>query len=302
MPGVKRVFSILLAICLAGAVNASGGEPVTDHQRIVLITGSTDGLGREIARALAAAGDEVIVHGRNRERGEALVRELNAAGPGRARFYAADFGELAGVRDLAAAITRDYPRLDVLVNNAGIALAGDESRPLSGDGYELHFQVNYLSGFLLTDLLLPLLEKSPAPRIVNVSSGAADPLDFDNLNLETGYSGWRAYGQSKLAQVMYTISLSEKLPAGKFRVNALHPATFMDTHMVLSLGVTPQSSVEEGRDAVLHLINGEDVGSGGFYNGLAPARAHQQAYDPAVREQLWQVSEQLTGARYESIP
>jgi len=271
------------------------------NHRIVLITGSTDGLGRELARALAAGGDQVIVHGRNRERGEALVAEINAAGPGSARFYAADFGALAHVRELAAAITRDYPRLDVLVNNAGIALVGDETRPLSADGYELHFQVNYLSGFLLTDLLLPLLEKSPAPRIVNVSSGAADPLDFDDLNLENGYTGWRAYGQSKLAQVMFTITLSEQLPAGKFRVNALHPATFMDTHMVLSLGMTPQSPVADGRDAVLHLINGEDVGSGGFYDGLEPARTHDQAYDEVARAQLWQASEQLTGARYPSL-
>ena len=195
---------------------------------------------------------------------------------------------------LAAEIVRDYSRLDVIVNNAGIALIKDPERTLSKDGYELHFQVNYLSGFLLTDLLLPLLEKSQAPRIVNVASVSAAPLDFDNLMLATDYSPWRAYGQSKLAQVMYTIEAADRLSAKKIVVNSLHPATFMDTGMVLEAGITPESSVMDGRDAVLQLVNGDKVGNGEFYDGLEPSRAHKQAYDPAVRAQLWEVSQRLT--------
>jgi NAD(P)-dependent dehydrogenase (short-subunit alcohol dehydrogenase family) len=269
---------------------------VDDGQRIVLITGSTGGLGREVARSLAAMGDHVIVHGRDSARGEALVKEINDKGPGSARFYRADFGSLGEVRMLASQISRDYSRLDVIVNNAGIALIRDPARRVSKDGYELHFQVNYLSGFLLTDLLLPLLEKSPAPRIVNVSSVAAEPLDFDDLMLETDYSAWRAYGQSKLAQVMYTIELAARHSSKNIVANALHPATFMDTDMVLGAGITPESSVMDGRDAVLQLVIGEDIGNGLFYDGLEPARAQQQAYDPAVRAQLWEVSRQLTAA------
>lgn len=291
---MKWLVSVFLALSVTGMSVAASQQPANDSQRIVLITGSTGGLGREVARALATMGDHVIIHGRDVGRGEALAEEISEEGPGSARFYRADFASLDDVRVLAAEISRDYSRLDVIVNNAGIALIKDPVRRLSKDGYELHFQVNYLSGFLLTDLLLPLLEKSPAPRVVNVSSGAADPLDFDNLMLEADYSPWRAYGQSKLAQVMYTIELSDRLRSKNIVVNSLHPATFMDTGMVLEAGITPETSVMDGRDAVLQLVNGDDVGNGLFYDGLEPARAHPQAYDPAVRAQLWEVSRGLT--------
>lgn len=289
---MKWLLAVLMS-AVTGLPMAASPTPLDDSQRIVLVTGSTGGLGREVARALAALGDHVIIHGRDSGRGEALATEINDAGPGSARFYRADFGSLDEVRMLASEITRDYSRLDVIVNNAGIALIKSPARRLSEDGYELHFQVNYLSGFLLTDLLLPLLEKSPAPRIVNVSSGAADPLDFDNLMLENDYSPWRAYGQSKLAQVMYTIELSDRLSSKNVIVNALHPATFMDTGMVLAAGITPESSVSDGRDAVLQLVNSDAVGSGRFYDGLDVSRAHEQAYDPAVRARLWEVSQEL---------
>ncbi|MEH6635442.1 MAG: SDR family NAD(P)-dependent oxidoreductase [Halioglobus sp.] len=297
---MKWILPIVFALSLPGVLAADQLQPMDIDHRIVLITGSTSGLGREVARTLADAGDHVIIHGRSSERGESLVKELNAQRPGAARFYQADFGSLADVRLLATEITKDYPRLDVLINNAGIALINDPVRRISQDGYELHFQVNYLSGFLLTDLLLPLLEKGKSARIINVASGSADPLDFDNLMLERDYSPWRAYGQSKLAQVMYTVDLSNKLRARKITVNSLHPATFMDTSMVLSLGVKPESSVMDGRDAVLHLVNDENVGNGEFYDGLKLSKTHAQAYNEAVRAQLWSVSEKLVNANQES--
>ena len=290
---MKWLLAVLMS-AVTGLSMAASPTPLDDSQRIVLVTGSTGGLGREVVRALAALGDHVIIHGRDSGRGEALATEINDAGPGSARFYRADFGSMDEVRMLASEITRDYSRLDVIVNNAGIALIKEPVRRLSKDGYELHLQVNYLSGFLLTDLLLPLLEKSPAPRIVNVASGSAASLDFDNLMLENDYSPWRAYGQSKLAQVMYTIEAADRLSAKKIVVNSLHPATFMDTGMVLEAGITPESSVMDGRDAVLQLVNGDKVGNGQFYDGLEPSRAHMQAYDPAVRAQLWEVSQRLT--------
>jgi NAD(P)-dependent dehydrogenase (short-subunit alcohol dehydrogenase family) len=260
-------------------------------QRVVLVTGSTNGLGREVARSLASSGDHVIVQGRSEERGRALVDELEDSA-GSARFYQADFGSLDDVRRFATAVLRDYAHLDVLVNNAGILLINDPDRRLSDDGYELTFHVNYLAGFLLTELLLPLIEKSPAARIVNVSSLSAAPLDFDNLQLEDGYDPIRAYGQSKLAQVMHTIDLAEQYEG--ITSNSLHPATFMDTNMLLSAGLEPQTSVTEGRDAVLQLVDEPDVGSGGFFNGLEPARAlDEQAYDADVRARLRRATQEM---------
>lgn len=271
------------------------GTPPDPGQRVVLITGSTSGLGRSVARALAGAGDHVIVHGRNEERGRALVEEINGTTSGSARFYRADFGSLDQVRTVASAILRDYPRLDVLVNNAGVAFAADRQRRLSEDGYELTFQVNYLAHFLLTELLLPRLRTSTPARIVNVSSVAAAPLDFDDLMLEEGYEGWRAYGQSKLAQVMHTLDLARELEGTDVRVNALHPATFMDTNLLRLNGLQPRTSVEEGRDHVLLLIDG-DVGSGDFYIDGKPVRARSaQAYDVEARAKLRAVSLRLVG-------
>jgi NAD(P)-dependent dehydrogenase (short-subunit alcohol dehydrogenase family) len=146
---------------------------------------------------------------------------------------------------------------------------------------------------MLTDLLMPLLEKGNQSRIVNVSSLSAAPLDFENLMLEKDYSMGRAYGQSKLAQVMYTMDLSEKLKGKGIIVNSLHPATFMDTNMITSAGLEPRSSVMDGRDAVLQLVNGENVGNGEYYDGLNKARPNEQAFDEEVRAKLWEVSEAL---------
>ena len=286
---------LLLGVPALAASQSSGRAP-DPTQRVILITGSTSGLGREVARALAAEGDHIIVHGRSVERGLALVEEINSASPGSARFYRADFASLDEVRGLAEAIMRDYDRLDVLVNNAGIFLVDDPERHLSQDGYELNFQVNYLAGYLLTDLLLPLVRESAPARIVNVASGSASPLDFDNLMLEEGYSWNRAYGQSKLAQVIYTIDLAAEIEGSGITINALHPATFMDTNMIVGAGLQPRSSVMEGRDNVLLLINGESVGTGLFYIDGKPGRTFDpQPYDADVRAALRQASERLIG-------
>ena len=161
------------------AAAAPARPAIPASQRIALVTGSTDGLGREVARRLAAEGAHVIIHGRNAERGKAMVDEITSGGKGSARFYQADFASLAEVRRLADEITRDYPRLDLLVNNAGVVAR--QGREVSKDGHELHFAVNYLSGYLLTYKLLPLIEKGRSPRIVNVSSLSAAPIDFADV-------------------------------------------------------------------------------------------------------------------------
>lgn len=274
-------------------VGPIAGSPPSEGQRVVLITGSTGGLGREVARRLAAEGDHVIIHGRSVERGVELVEEIEADTPGSARLYTADFGSFDQVRALARAIERDYDRLDVLVNNAGIWLEGP--RRTSEDGHELHFQVNYLAGYLLTYELLPVLRESAPSRIIHVSSIAQRPIDFDNVMLETGYSDGRAYAQSKLAQVMFTFDLADELEASGVTTNALHPASMMDTDMVLERGAPARSSVHEGADAVVYLIDAEGLGSGRYFNQTTPDQAHAQAYDPDARARLRRLSRRLTG-------
>ena len=292
-----KAMLVLAALSLlhtaASAQPATAAKPATPtaSQRIALVTGSTDGLGREVARRLAAEGAHVIVHGRNVERGQAVVAEIAAAGKGSARFYRADFASLAEVRRLAGEIRRDYTRLDVLVNNAGVIVP---RREVSKDGYEMQFAVNYLSGYLLTYSLLPLLEKGTSPRIVNVSSLAASPIDFTDVMLERGYSSNRAYGQSKLAQVMFTIDLAQELKGKGIVVQALHPATYMDTNMVRSAGGTPRSTVEEGAAAVLNAV-ATSAPSGSFFIGQKVGTPNAQAADADARRQLRELSRKLTG-------
>jgi NAD(P)-dependent dehydrogenase (short-subunit alcohol dehydrogenase family) len=263
--------------------------------RTALVTGSTDGVGRVVAKRLAQDGMRVLVHGRDRARGVALVAEIKAAG-GSAEFLAADLSALAEVRRLAEAVRKTTSRLDLLINNAGIGSAGPKgTRETSADGYELRFAVNYLAGFLLTHQLLPLLKRSTPARIVNVSSLGQQALDFADVMLTHSYSGSRAYCQSKLAQILFTIDLARDL-AGT-GVNALHPATYMDTTMVRRAGATPMSSVEEGADAILNLAISADLQgrSGLYFNGQKEARADAQAYDAEARRRLRTVSLELAG-------
>src|SRR5262249_28108476 len=195
---------------------------------------------------LAAAGAKVLIHGRSRERGEALIAEIRKAGNDSAMFYPADLSSLAQVRSLAAPVRRDHARLDVLVNNAGIgSRAGGAQRPTTAEGYELRFAVTYLAGVLLARLLLPLLKASAPARIVNVASAGQSPIDFDDVMLTRRYDGSRAYTQSKLAQIMFTFDLAEELKGSGVTVNSLHPATYMNTTMVRESGVSPMSSVDE---------------------------------------------------------
>ena len=265
------------------------------HIKTALITGSTDGLGREVARRLALAGFTTLIHGRDRARGESLVGEIRSAG-GTAQFYQADFASLADVRTLAGVVMDDYPRLDILINNAGIGAGGRGLvRECSVDGYELRFAVNYLAGFLLTHLLIPCLLKTPESRLVNVASAGQYPLDFDNLMLTRAFSGMRAYAQSKLAQVMFTFDLAHALHAAGLTANCLHPASLMNTTMVRQAGMKPASTVAEGTEAVLHVALATLAGSGPYFDGVQPARAHAQAYDDAARARLRAVSRELTG-------
>jgi NAD(P)-dependent dehydrogenase (short-subunit alcohol dehydrogenase family) len=267
--------------------------------KTALITGSTDGVGRYVAGKLAAAGAKVLIHGRDRGRAETLGDEIRQAGRGEAIFYQADLSSLAGARELADAVLADHARLDVFISNAGIGSGsgGGAGRLESADGYELRLAVNYLSGFLLAYRLLPLLKASAPSRIVNVASLGQHPIDFEDVMITKDYSGSRAYAQSKLAQIMFTIDLARELQGSGVTVNSLHPATYMNTTMVREGGITPMSTVEQGGDAILHLTTGDDVAgkSGLFFNGMREAKAHSQAYDDAARRRLRDLSLELTG-------
>jgi len=267
------------------------------NRETALITGSTDGVGRVVAKRLGEQGWRVLVHGRDRGRGERVVAEIKDAG-GTADLLAADLSSLAEVRRLAGAVQQATRRLDLLINNAGIGSGGPQgTRQTSADGYELRFAVNYLAGFLLTHLLLPLVRTSTPARIVNVSSLGQQAIDFADVMLTHGYSGSRAYCQSKLAQIMFTIDLARELYGSGITVNALHPATYMNTTMVRQSGVTPMSGVEQGADAILNLATSAalDGRSGLFFNGQREARADAQAYDAGARQRLKTLSLELSG-------
>ena len=300
MPSFATLGAALIAATIAMPSDLPAqGRKVPEGRPVVLITGSTDGLGREVARRMGATGAHVIVHGRNRERGMAVVQEIEREGKGSAAFYAADFASLAGVRDLGAAILRDYQRLDLLVNNAGIWVTRGQ-RQVSRDGHEVHFAVNYLSGYLLTRTLLPLLVKSAPSRVVNVASIAQTPIDFTDVMLERNYSGGRAYGQSKLAQITFTVDLARELAGKRVTVVALHPATLMNTSMVEAAGMQPRATIAEGADAVMQAITMSGIKSGSYFNGKHPTRANGQAYDEDAQQKLRALSRRLTGMQIDA--
>lgn len=261
--------------------------------KTVLVTGATDGVGRALCFLLAAQGHTVLAHGRDPARLEALVEELRLKGSPEAEGYLADFAALGQVRAMAGSLAVRQSRLDVLVNNAGLLAA---ERQLSADGHELVLQVNYLVPYLLSRLLLPLLEAAAPARIVNVASLGQAPLDFDDLMLERDWESRRAYSQSKLAMIMMTVELAPVLARRGVSVNALHPATFMPTKMVEGR-FTPVHSVEEGTRNVLRLAVDPalDGVTGRFFNMGEEGRANDQAYDGAARRRLIEASDRLLG-------
>jgi NAD(P)-dependent dehydrogenase (short-subunit alcohol dehydrogenase family) len=265
------------------------------NEQIVLLTGATDGLGRHVARALAAAGATVILHGRNADKLDDVQRELGARHP----TVLADLADLRQVDRLAGEIVDGYDRVDVLVNNAGVGFGRpDSGRALSRDGYELRFAVNYLAGYRLTRRLLPLLTSSAPARIVHVASAGQEALDFDDPQSERSYNGIVAYRRSKLAQIMFTIDFADEVRDVGVTVNALHPASFMDTPMVREYGGQPMSTVEEGSAATVRLITDPSLDgvTGRYFDGQREARPHRQAFDAGVRARLRKLSDDLIAA------
>ncbi|MBS0012733.1 MAG: SDR family NAD(P)-dependent oxidoreductase [Desulfobacterales bacterium] len=270
------------------------------ENKTILITGATDGLGKKVALDLAFRKARVILHGRSPQKGRAAAEEIrDASGNPEISYYNADCSSLDEVRALAGYIRANENRLDVLINNAGIGPGpAGAVREKSRDGHELRFAVNYLAAFLLTHRLLPLLRDSAPSRIVNVASAGQQSIDFDDVMLENGYDGLRAYRQSKLAMILFTFDLARQLKDSEITVNCLHPATLMPTNMVLETDYFSGSMdpVDQGADAVEYLAASAELQNvtGAYFNGKVRAEPMAQAHNTQARQKLWELSCELT--------
>ena len=262
--------------------------------KTILVTGSTDGIGKQTALELACMGATVIIHGRDLQRLQTTREELiKKSGNENIDALLADFSSLAQVKQMAGDILDRYSRLDVLVNNAGVFLL---DRKLTVNELEMNFQVNYLAPFLLTNLLLPLLKKSTPARIVSVSSGLHTKaiLDFENFQGEKTFSGIQAYALSKLGNIYMTLELAERLAGTGVTANCLHPGG-VDTKMLRTAMQMTGISVEEGAAPSLYLASSPDVAeiTGKYFYHKEVGRLSEIASDTAARKKFWQISESL---------
>jgi len=274
--------------------------------KVCIVTGATSGIGLMTARALAGEGATVVAVGRNPERTAATVQHLaQETGNPAIEGLVADLSAQAQVRHLAQEFRQRYGRLDVLVNNAGALFA---TRQLSADGIEMTFALNHLGYFLLTHLLLDTLRGSAPARIVNVSSDAhrRGRIDFGDLQGQRRYGGWRAYAQSKLANVLFTYEMARRLEGSGVTVNALHPGfvatSFGDnnrglTGLALRLLKLAAISPEDGAQTIIYLATAPEVEgvSGKYFVKQKAGQSSQASYDRHAAQRLWHISTELTG-------
>jgi NAD(P)-dependent dehydrogenase (short-subunit alcohol dehydrogenase family) len=264
------------------------------NEQTILITGSTDGIGKLTALQLAKLGADILVHGRNKEKVVRVADEIKKESANEnVQGYTADFSSLDEVRNLSKKVKAEHDSIDVLINNAG---AGFADPRYSKDKYELRFAVNYLAPFLLTYLLLPLLKNAAPSRIVNVSSAGQHPVNFDDIMLEKNFDPVRAYSQSKLALIMFTIDLAEELRGQNITVNSLHPGTYLDTNMVRHSNISPWGKPETGADAEVFLAVSELLEgiTGKYFNVKNESKADPQAYNKEARKKLRELSFKYT--------
>ncbi|MBB4932975.1 NAD(P)-dependent dehydrogenase (short-subunit alcohol dehydrogenase family) [Lipingzhangella halophila] len=259
-----------------------------------LITGATSGLGRSLAHALAERGWTVLVHGRDEKRCDQVVAELADQGA-TASPYVADLSSLGQTADLGRRVAAEHPSLGLLVNNAGVGFGADQQRrELSEDGYELRLAVNYLAPVLLTRTLRPALRAGGGAQVLNIGSAGQSPLDMDDPQFTRGYNGTEAYTRSKWALAAHTFMIADEYGPEGIRVNCSHPATFMDTTMVVDAGIDPWSSVAKGTESVLHAISAGEAGTTGqFFNETQRASAHPRTTDPKLRQRLSALTDDL---------
>ncbi len=265
------------------------------ERRVVLVTGATDGIGRATARALAAAGMKVVIHGRSKVKVDATLAQLAGELPGaELEGVSFDLGRREAVKNGAAQILERIPTLHVLVNTAGI-FAGE--RALTDEQVELTFAVNDLHPVLLTELLLPRLVESAtsAPsRVINVSSiaHARGRIHIKDLSLADAWTGYAAYAQSKLAQVMHALSLAEHADPSKLVAYSLHPGVIGTKLLRQGFGPVAGASAESGSKTSVMLASKDaaDEPSGTYYSDGVAAKAAASAHDPSMRESLWSYS------------
>lgn len=268
---------------------------------IVLVTGSTDGIGKATARELVAGGAEVILHGRDQEKGARVIREIEKeTGRRGLSLIIADLSLQKNVIRLAEQVSSRYERLDVLINNAGTF---EQNRMLTPDGFETTFAVNYLAPFLLTRHLLPLLKKSSPSRVVNVASIAhrdIRTIEWENLMGEMKYDPYDAYSLSKFAVITFTYMLARQIAATDITVNCLHPGV-VDTKMLRKgfPGIRGKPPSEGAGTSVFLALTPEVEGLTGMYfeESRKPGRSSSLTYDREVQKRLWDVADELTGLR-----
>ena len=273
--------------------------------QVCVVTGATSGIGKAAAAALAQQGAEIIVVGRDPARAEATAAAIQAGGAPPPKVEIADLARLDQVRALAGRLNQTLDRIDVLINNAGLVL---NERQVTPDGYEHVFAVNHLAPFLLTNLLRPKLTASAPARVITVSSDAhtAARLDLDDPNLEHGWSSWRSYSNSKLANILFTRELAGRLDGTGVTANCLHPGVVRtgfgrDARPLMRVGITIARpfmlSPERGADTIVYLASSPDVAAktGGYYVKREPREPSAAARDDGLARGLWETSERLTG-------
>jgi retinol dehydrogenase-14 len=264
--------------------------------KTILVTGATDGIGKQTALELARQGHHVLVHGRNAARGERIVAEIkNATHNAHVDWLHADFAVMADVRRLAAEINARYERLDVLINNAGVLMP---QRTLTPDGFETTFAVNHLAHFLLTNLLLDKIKRSAPARIITVSSGMhrGARIEWDNLQGEKNYTGYDAYARSKLANVLFAFELAARLAGAQVTSNALHPGVI--NTKLLHAGSQPSAGdLERGARTSVYLATAPEVAgvTGKYFENSREAAPAPLAQDKRLRQEFWRVSARLVG-------
>jgi NAD(P)-dependent dehydrogenase (short-subunit alcohol dehydrogenase family) len=263
--------------------------------KTILITGSTDGIGKQTAFELASAGHKVIIHGRKEQRAKAVYDEIaNATGNNLLDYVTADLSSLGEVRQLAEDINSKYDKLDVLLNNAGVFYGQKE---LSADGYEMTFAVNHLAHFLLTNLLLDTIKKADNGRIVTVSSMAhSSDIDFDNLQGEKFYDGYTAYACSKLCNILFTFHLAKMLAGTNVTANCLHPGVISTKLLHAGWGMGG-GSLKQGAETSVYLAISKDVEniSGKYFVSKRAAHPAEISYDIEVQKRLWEISLKMSG-------